>query len=938
MINAILDAHRSHLDNSFPSTDRLYADFRLIEYPDLGTGSPVYTLSHDDNLIDRGNCESTTPPMLLGETVPVLSNATFARSSDFVRSGDYSYKVTKTVAAGTESLVYLQDGTSTTDMHSLVAGQSYEVTAQVYIPAASGIQGNEINIQSYGRIPAGWGASGSTTAADTYDEWQTLSFVMTFATNVTGVLFRLNMESAAADTEYFYIDDIKVTGHVIPGSHYLSSGFLETLYELPDTLTIQIEFISGHAYDIASNQYIAGWYGDADSYLYIGYVAGVDMFSVGWRDNGTTRNLYSAQYDDGTTHRNIGGKHTITLALDLTTGTTAGSALWMDKTQDDTAWPGNIDVKATHFNLATFRRAMAATGANSILSVRMIPNYVATDADVQNDFKDVKNEEIFWCLDGHGTGRTRCNITRHLKTITTTREAENPVSGIQCANKVAFALHNLAGQFSDDQYAAFDPTADQFNGLVTQKYLQKRSNVTLENWYDGDFDTVFFGRLSSGGFARASQSQKYGVVACSADDYVGLIAQSTVRRGRYYENADLVDTATESDSLVHLIARLATQREIYNYAADSSFENATITDSWVSSGGTFTNPAGGLIGSKEASHVNATGTTQTFSATTLFTGGKTLSVGDTWNFSVWLKSAAAAAANIVLNEQDSVATNDSTSTAYSLAGGEGYVKYEVSHTITDSDSDRLQMQVQNADGCTVLADCVMLVNNDRAYNFFVDNTNDGSAGIISADDAVSDAYDLVGFDVQDVAITHPWRRVDPDISLWDYLKNIGDATVASYLGMSSCGTFKMRSRLATDYGDPVPMGTITTPKQNLSVALEQKAINRLMVRGVYISKREWEQILWDAVTSGSFDVAATGFLSDVVANGASWPPTATYGYEYIARYGFSGEIPTSADMGTRVPIDPNAGNADLVSFFLSLIPLATNNPETAAALESWITS
>ena len=72
---------------------RLYADFRQLEYPDLGTGNAQYTLAREDNLIDRGNCEEQIAPMIAGETVAPLSNATWDRSTTFAHTGDASYKI-----------------------------------------------------------------------------------------------------------------------------------------------------------------------------------------------------------------------------------------------------------------------------------------------------------------------------------------------------------------------------------------------------------------------------------------------------------------------------------------------------------------------------------------------------------------------------------------------------------------------------------------------------------------------------------------------------------------------------------------------------------------------------------------------------------------------------------------------------------------------------
>jgi len=88
-IESILSAHRAELrkPNRGSAIERVYFDPRQRDYPDLGGGSAVYTLAREDNLIDRGNCESATAPVIDGLTPQAVSNCTFARSSDFARSG-----------------------------------------------------------------------------------------------------------------------------------------------------------------------------------------------------------------------------------------------------------------------------------------------------------------------------------------------------------------------------------------------------------------------------------------------------------------------------------------------------------------------------------------------------------------------------------------------------------------------------------------------------------------------------------------------------------------------------------------------------------------------------------------------------------------------------------------------------------------------------------
>lgn len=890
MINSIGSAWQTHLDSGFPPTDRVYADFRLQEYPDLETGSAVYTLAREDNLIDRGNCESATAPMMLGETVAHLVDCTSARSSDYAHGGEYSYKITKAIAAGSVATAYITDNINTTDLHGVVPGETYKHSVWVYVPSASGIDPSEITIQFYYYTGGAWSSLDENPT--TTDTWEEISVSRSMAAAASGFTIGYEFAAAAALNEYFYIDDLRLTTHTVPGSHYLSSGYIETLCPMTETLTLQIKFKPTFAFDTGTNQHICGWYVGTNQYLYVTYAQGGDVFQVLWKDGGAVRTLTSAQYDNGTAFRNVNQWITLTAAIDLSTGTTAGSALWMDKTQDDTSWSGNIDAKSTEFNKLTLRR-FTATGAFDIAHVRYWPNRILTDAEVQNDAKDVADEEIFFSLDGHGTGRTRCNITRFVRSITTTKNVENPANGAQGANRVSLSLNNTAGEFSDDQYAAFAPESDQFNGTIDQKYLQRRSNITIENWYAGDFDTIFFGKLTSGKYQRQTPNDKFGVVYCSAEDMVGVIARQSVRRGRYWEDADLVDTADETDSLLHLITRLATKKEVYNYLPDASFDSTAPDNSWAESSPDVViarSTSYSLFGSNSGQITyTAPGTV---AATVTFTGKRKLLTGETWTFYGWLQSTAAASDTdnrVYISESDTDGSNALTAEEYTFVGGEGFKKFIVSHTISSSGSDRLVCYLSGSTGDIIRVDGVHLTLSDTGLNYFVPSTAEGTAGVYSATDAADDSYDTIGFDAQDVAIVHPWRRVEANESLWEYCKDLGNATVASYIGLNSAGTFRYRSRLSSDYSDPVPMGTIDDP-QGIAVELEQTDANRVIVHGVNITKSGGSQgIVWDASASNVFAASTALGLNQSVTTGATWPSTATYGDEFVAKYGESGE-------------------------------------------------
>lgn len=166
-------------------------------------------VKYDKNLIDRGDCESDTPPMIFGETSPNGYNEIFAKSGDTFYGDTNSFKFTKDVASGSGSVVSLDDQhtNSTTDMHGLVTGNTYTFSAWIWIPSG-GILGSEIklNLDDY---QGSWGESGQAATND-YDQWQYVEVTRTIRSAATGITIYFYMASTAENTEYYYVDAIKL--------------------------------------------------------------------------------------------------------------------------------------------------------------------------------------------------------------------------------------------------------------------------------------------------------------------------------------------------------------------------------------------------------------------------------------------------------------------------------------------------------------------------------------------------------------------------------------------------------------------------------------------------------------------------------------------------------------------------------------------------------
>ena len=166
----------------------------------------------------------------------------------------------------------------------------------------------------------------------------------------------------------------------------------------------------------------------------------------------------------------------------------------------------------------------------------------------------------------------------------------------------------------------------------------------------------------------------------------------------------------------------------------------------------------------------------------------------------------------------------------------------------------------------------MLIQNDRALNWFILNNNDGASGVESADDADSASYDSIGFDCDEVNITHPYTVLRQHDNVWTHVQDIGDATGAMYLGLDEAGTFKYRAKLKTGYTDPTSLETVTDSEiTDIGTSLEMEQANKVVVHGVKITKYDNESALWIASAAGSFNKGSGEKISETVANGDNWP-------------------------------------------------------------------
>ncbi len=686
-------------------------------------------------------------------------------------------------------------------------------------------------------------------------------------------------------TEYAQLDTSDDTYTLItsgdnqPGSHNLTGGHIDALYTMPTVGTIEVQVYPNFAFDTASIHPIFAWYIGATEFLQLRYAPGNDRFYFEFRDGVAAKYMVSQQFDDGSSHTNINQWLTFTITWDL--GNETGE-FWVNRVSQDDSWSGALDAEFTVQNILRIREGVSGTGDYKINYLRLFDSVTATDADVQNAFEDIKTEEIFWCLNGHGNGRDRVNITGFVDSWNLDQMLTEPLTGSEKANTFNATLRSKVGEFADDQYAAWDPDNAVYNGTSSQKYLKQRSRVYIENWYGTVYDYLFSGRLERGLYSRRSGFGVLSKVRIEAKDAVAEMAGRKKRNPEYWEDKKLSD-ATPANSLVHLFVKEAMNKTVYNFLGNSSFENATITNSWTA--------AGSVALSKDAVeyfHGAASGQLDFTGAGTLtqivtFDGAKKLNKGETWNFSLFAKSASACTFSITLYEYDSVGTNDNTATNCTLAGGEGWKRFNISHAITDGDSDEIRVILADTGTLTIFLDAAALVQSSIAPLFLVENTNDGTAGTIDADDEGSAEYERIGIDSEAVNITHPWARMEEGETPWSHLKDISNATAAYKFGVDSSGTFTFRSLFGAGY-PPSSLETITSVSA-VSASAAASAINKIVVHGAKIIKNDRITYLWIApYTHELFDIDSAGNIREEILNGASWPNTTTYP-QFWARYG-----------------------------------------------------
>ena len=167
-------------------------------------------------LINDGDCEdAVNPPQTDGN---LATNTTAARSGVVEYEGDYSYKITKTNAAGTGASYWFVDNNTTTDMHGTVIKQgSYRLGLWGYVPTTGGCAAAEFRIVISQYYTGAWHDEVDTMTG--LDAWEYLEKEITLNAAITGFKVGVEFLSTAAVNEFAYIDNVRLTPMGVGNEH-----------------------------------------------------------------------------------------------------------------------------------------------------------------------------------------------------------------------------------------------------------------------------------------------------------------------------------------------------------------------------------------------------------------------------------------------------------------------------------------------------------------------------------------------------------------------------------------------------------------------------------------------------------------------------------------------------------------------------------------------
>jgi hypothetical protein len=241
-----------------------------------------------------------------------------------------------------------------------------------------------------------------------------------------------------------------------------------------------------------------------------------------------------------------------------------------------------------------------------------------------------------------------------------------------------------------------------------------------------------------------------------------------------------------------------------------------------------------------------------------------LSAGEIFTFSFYYNATAGDLARCSIGEYESTTLKAST-TSNSVANGTGWERLSVTHTITDSNSDRLRITIR-ADGNNMYADnCLLVYGGDRMFHVL--NSNDGTAGVSGSVPALG-TYDFVGIVSDDSAYVHPWAYLQEGTSVLNEVSAIADAMGSRLFAIDASGVLVFKSAFVSPYN--VSYALIANI-QSIDNGMQQSQTNKMKVLGAFITKETGMSCVWQMSASGIDNEASGSAYQYTMDAGDYWP-------------------------------------------------------------------
>lgn len=662
----------------------------------------------------------------------------------------------------------------------------------------------------------------------------------------------------------------------VPGSYNLTGGVLVYLYTKPTSLSITVYVNPAFTYNVASDQTV--WdFGGAFGLIY-------NATSDKWAIRGsTTLDLGSAYTSNATLQQWT--RITVTYNGTTATGYINGSAT-----------SGSVTVSSTIQNQFTIN------ATDKAINHLRIFEYVASATEEGNQYQDVTRNEVFFRFNRTTHGIERTNVTPYLVSYSIN------APGTQKAATADISLQNLNGYFNDDVYdnptglfpsdtlyptttlyPYFDledyaPETGNYNGPVNKRYLERKMPLFIESWYGTLFEPLYFGYIQPNSFRRTVSVGGVSIISLAADDSMADMAKRVSRRARTYENYYICSEANRATSLFHVLSKLAIDREIYNYCANSGMENTDISLSWNGVSKSSTQAFSGTY----SALVPAGGYgNQVFMP-------QNLSYGEKFSFSCYVYSTTGT--QITAQIQEKLGALNMGGSQYTIShSGNGWERIEVTHTITDSDSDRLVFGIK-ANAATYFDNAMLNYGDPKKW--YIANTNDGAGGgVVSYTLGTLGTYESIGIDADEISYIHPWAIVKEGANILNELRSLIDSTCGIYFYIDSSNVLRYKSIMNT--ARPSTSGTISDIAQVGSGWQDQTA-NKLKVSGIKITKATLPECVWQAAAGGPDNEATNGGYKFTMLPLFHWPTYSDSPDGFECKYDDTEEIVVTPPKADRV--------------------------------------